>query len=187
MHALQPNAKFILMIRNPTKRADSLFWYTHLPSPGDADRWHQQVTTYIQCFKKCVQDHNLRFCAYAAECPYDLIPDLQVGIYHVYIRDWLKVFPRDNFKVIRLEDWEAEPVTVYRDLLNFLDLRQLSVDEENRILKRRRSNQNQRQHEQTHPETLNALNDFYRPFNVELAKLMGDNKFNYPDYKGSDV
>eukprot|EP00057_Strongylocentrotus_purpuratus_P031612 XP_785122.4 PREDICTED: carbohydrate sulfotransferase 15 [Strongylocentrotus purpuratus] len=140
MHALQPNAKFILMIRNPTRRY-----------------------------------------------PYDLIPDLQVGIYHVYIRDWLKVFPRDNFKVIRLEDWEAEPVTVYRDLLNFLDLRQLSVDEENRILKRRRSNQNQRQHEQTHPETLNALNDFHRPFNVELAKLMGDDKFNYPDYKGSSV
>eukprot|EP00057_Strongylocentrotus_purpuratus_P030146 XP_780829.3 PREDICTED: carbohydrate sulfotransferase 15 [Strongylocentrotus purpuratus] len=185
MHALQPNAKFILMIRNPTKRADSFFWYLH--RPGDTDRWHQKATNYIQCFKKCVQDHNLRFCAYAAECPYDLIPDLQVGIYHVYIRDWLKVFPRDNFKVIRLEDWEAEPVTVYRDLLNFLDLRQLSVDEENRILKRRRSNQNQRQHEQTHPETLNALNDFHRPFNVELAKLMGDNKFNYPDYKGSSV
>nr|XP_054772879.1 carbohydrate sulfotransferase 15-like [Lytechinus pictus] len=182
MHALQPNAKFILMIRNPTKRADSFYWYLH--NPGSADQWHERVVFYTKCFQKCIQDHNLRFCAYAADCPYDFIPNLQVGAYHVYIRDWMKVVPRDNFKVIRLEDWQADPVTTYRDLIDFLDLRKLTVEEENTILQRSPRNQNKRQHEQTKPETLKLLNDFYRPYNVELGKLMGDEKYNYPDYNG---
>ena len=54
--------------------------------------------------------------------PYNLIPNIQVGIYHIYLRDWLNAFSRAGVLVIRLEDWKTDPVNVYRDLIKFLGL-----------------------------------------------------------------
>ena len=54
--------------------------------------------------------------------PYRMIPEIQVGIYYVYLRDWMRAFPNTGVHVIRLEDWKDDPIHVYRDLMKFLEL-----------------------------------------------------------------
>lgn len=50
---------------------------------------------------------------------------LRVGIYHVYLAEWLKVFPRDQILVIRLEDYAKNLKQTTRRVYDFLGLREL--------------------------------------------------------------
>ena len=47
---------------------------------------------------------------------------LRIGIYYVFIKEWLKVFPRQNFKFIRLEDYKSNEAQVLTDTIRFLGL-----------------------------------------------------------------
>lgn len=35
---------------------------------------------------------------------------VRVGLYHIYLSDWLKVFPEEQLLVIRFEDYMVNPV-----------------------------------------------------------------------------
>ncbi|XP_054751238.2 carbohydrate sulfotransferase 15-like [Lytechinus pictus] len=185
IRALQPNAKIILMVRNPTQRAISWWWYSHrshihsLKSPYSAKTLHEQIVKYIECFNDCLKEHNLRYCAYAAGCPYELIPNIQVGIYHVYLQDWIRAFSRDSVLVIRVEDWHTNQAELYRKVMEFLDLRQLTQSQFGEIMDRETKHITEKNHEDAWPETVSLLDSFFHPYNKELAKLMGDDKFLY--------
>ena len=45
-----------------------------------------------------------------------------MGLYGVFIEDWLRVFPRDQLKVIRLEDWHYNCTGMLPEIYDFLDL-----------------------------------------------------------------
>ena len=49
---------------------------------------------------------------------------LRVGMYHIFIKDWLKVFPREQIVVIKMEDMEnaISNSKVYEQLLKFLEI-----------------------------------------------------------------
>ncbi|XP_011682709.1 carbohydrate sulfotransferase 15 [Strongylocentrotus purpuratus] len=178
IRAVQPNAKIILMVRDPTVRANSWYWYSGHRRNNDT-QFHNFVVKQIGCLKDCIKKHNIRYCAYASTCPYKLIPELQAGLYYVYARDWMNAFSRDGVLVIRLEDWQADPLRVHRQLFNFLDLEQLSEKEEEKILQEARKNKSINKRKLL-PQTKKILDDFYRPYNKKMVLLMGDDKFLYP-------
>ena len=45
-----------------------------------------------------------------------------MGLYSVYIEDWLQVFPRENFRFVRLEDYAANKTHVLLETIRFLGL-----------------------------------------------------------------
>ena len=47
---------------------------------------------------------------------------LTMGLYSVYIEDWLQVFPRENFRFVRLEDYAANKTHVLLETIRFLGL-----------------------------------------------------------------
>ena len=47
---------------------------------------------------------------------------LRMGMYSVFIHDWLLAFPRENFLFVRLEEYSANTSTVLRDVITFLEL-----------------------------------------------------------------
>ena len=47
---------------------------------------------------------------------------LRVGLYSVYLRDWLRAFSRDQMHVLRLEDYTRDPTTHARQIFSFLGL-----------------------------------------------------------------
>ena len=47
---------------------------------------------------------------------------LMLGIYHVYIEDWFAVFPRNQFYVMRMEDYNADKKGNIKSILSLLDV-----------------------------------------------------------------
>ncbi|XP_063955345.1 carbohydrate sulfotransferase 15-like [Lytechinus pictus] len=177
LRAVQPNAKIILMLRDPTVRAISYYWYTH--QRGNLEDFHHLAVKQIGCLRDCLQKHPIRYCAYAAACPYSVFPGLKGGLYSVFARDWIEAFSRDGVLVIRLEDLETSPRFTYRKIIKFLDLEQLSEKKENETIYAPKKNVN-RMGKRILPETKKLLDDFYAPYNKDMALLMEDDKFLYP-------
>ncbi|XP_041476110.1 carbohydrate sulfotransferase 15-like [Lytechinus variegatus] len=177
LRAVQPNAKIILMVRDPTVRAISYYWYSF--GNGNPKSFHDITVKQIGCLRDCLQKHNIRYCAYAAGCPYTVFPALKGGLYSVFARDWMEAFSPDGVLVIRLEDLETQPLSTYRKIIKFLDLGQLSEERENEIIYAPKKNVNRRR-KQILPETKQILDDFYAPYNKDMALLMKDDKFLYP-------
>ena len=52
---------------------------------------------------------------------------LRIGMYHIFISDWIDVFSRDQILVIKTEDMNTANINrVYRQILQFLDIRKYS-------------------------------------------------------------
>ncbi len=47
---------------------------------------------------------------------------LYIGMYAVFIEDWLKVLPRDQLHVVRLEDYAQDKQTAFDEIFEFLQL-----------------------------------------------------------------
>ena len=50
-----------------------------------------------------------------------------MGLYSVFIEDWLQVFARENFRFVRLEDYAANKTHVLLETIRFLGLGQFIV------------------------------------------------------------
>ncbi|XP_071494836.1 carbohydrate sulfotransferase 15-like [Diadema antillarum] len=174
LHAIQPSAKIIVMLRNPTERARSWYYYTH-PWEGE-DGLHAFVMDSIACFNACLLQHSERYCAYSFGCPYTTFQGLNVGLYHIYLKDWLNAYSRKGVLVLRLEDWHEDQVAVFRQIVEFLGIRPLTATEEHKVLGTRWTQISQKT---AREDTRQALNAFHEPFNKELEKLLEDPKFRY--------
>ena len=48
---------------------------------------------------------------------------LRVGMYHIFIKDWMDVFPRNQILVIKTEDMEETKLKkIYEQLFHFLEI-----------------------------------------------------------------
>ncbi|XP_078616278.1 carbohydrate sulfotransferase 15-like [Branchiostoma floridae x Branchiostoma japonicum] len=127
IRAVQPDAKFILTLRNPTEMlySDYLYWKGIHVNRSNTD-FHARTTLTIRIFRQCLKNHSVRSCAYEVETdlPSSGTVRLRRGLYEVYLRDWLSVFPREQILVQRLEDHSKDPNKTMTRVLNFLDLGQ---------------------------------------------------------------
>ncbi|XP_035686733.1 carbohydrate sulfotransferase 15-like [Branchiostoma floridae] len=147
IRAVQPNVKFILTLRNPTDRLYSDYLF-----------WK------FLHVKRSNTDFHTRV-------------RLRRGLYEVYLRDWLSIFPRDQILVQRLEDHARDPNTTMTRVLNFLDLGPVRKKS---IFGFRKRNSQKRKYDsigQMLPKTRRILNEFYRPYNERLAELLNNADF----------
>ena len=97
----------------------------------------------------------------------------------MHIKKWLQFFSIKNFLFIRMEDLSKHPEDIVLSITNFLEIER-SPEAISEILK---------QHKNAHPSgvqpmdsrTLTLLEDFYRPYNEELAHLLNNNSFLWKD------
>ena len=52
---------------------------------------------------------------------------LRVGLYSVYLKDWLKVFPLEQFYILRLEDYTQDQLGYIKKIHRFLGLSKFNV------------------------------------------------------------
>lgn len=101
---------------------------------------------------------------------------LRIGIYHIYLRDWLSVFPKENLLVIPFENYRKNPqVTLSNLVLPFVNLEPFSnksksylEDIENMGYK---GNKNEFTEDMLNV-TRRLLTAFYKPHNEILARLL---------------
>uniref|UniRef100_A0A3P9KJN9 Sulfotransferase n=1 Tax=Oryzias latipes TaxID=8090 RepID=A0A3P9KJN9_ORYLA len=179
IHTVQPDAKIIIMLRDPVERLYSDYLYFILANKSVED-FHHRVKESIQLFQVCLSERSLRSCVYNTSL-YNIMPvRLHLGLYFLFVLDWLSVFRRDQILVLRLEDYANNFKETIKKVFNFLKVGPLSVHLEAALTKRPMSNTRRAQDRNLGPmlpATRSLLSKFHQPFNYELARLLNSKAF----------
>lgn len=177
IHTVQPSAKIIIMLRDPVERLYSDYLYFKMANKS-AEDFHQKVTESIQLFQSCLLERSLRSCVYNTNLSNAMPVRLNLGMYIVFLLDWLTVFHREQILVLRLEDYAANLKGTIKKVFDFLTVGPLSEQVEAALTKRPMSNTRRaadRNLGPMLPATRDLLREFHQPFNHKLATVM-DNK-----------
>jgi len=78
----------------------------------------------------------------------------------------MKIFPRNQFKIIKSEDLFENPSSVYNDVLDFLKLPKWQLNEYPALKKRKYKKPNM------NPITRKNIFEFFKPYNEKLYKFL---------------
>jgi len=114
IHALFPQARFILIFRNPTDRAYSLY------------QWARKAGHEPLSFEAAIEAEPARFADpdFFRNCPQYFwnFMYLRSSYFHVQWSRYLALFPRDRFFVLSLYELVRDPVQWMQKLYRFLDV-----------------------------------------------------------------
>lgn len=158
-----PNARFIVLLRNPIDRA--LSHYHHIRRYGlePLPTFEQAIAAEQERLKG--QEELLLSGGLSYSPAHQNFSYLARGIYAAQLRRWFQYFPKERFLILRAEDFFASPGQVWPDVLTFLGLEQWTPPRfpvEDRLL-----------YSQIPSETRNRLREFFMPYNQELYALIG--------------
>lgn len=168
---------------------------------------HNQVVELTKSFEKCTETASTYKCAstrfeYVSVRPGAIINHslgfsrtlksipvanecgkighrLDIGLYHVHIRKWLKFFPMKQFLFLRMEDLISDPFETMQKLTVFLDIDPISRDDTKQWFSEKINKRTKEQDSifRIKPSTIQLLNSFYSPHNEQLSELLGDDSF----------
>ncbi|XP_054456139.1 carbohydrate sulfotransferase 15-like [Anoplopoma fimbria] len=181
IHTVQPGAKIIIMLRDPVERLYSDYLYFKMANKSTED-FHQKVVESVQLFQSCLTERSLRSCVYNTSLSNAMPVRLNLGIYVVFLLDWLTVFHSEQILVLRLEDYAANFKVTIKKVFDFLRLSRLSEQEEAALYKRPKSNTRRtadRNLGHMLPATSDLLRKFHQPLNYKLASVLGNKAFHW--------
>ena len=107
LREIAPNAKFIIIFRNPADRAYSN--YIHLRRTGEESvKDFQEALTMEE--KRRANGAGI-FWFYKAN-----------GLYTANLKEYFNAFPKDHFYIMRYEDWKANNQKYLREIFKFLNV-----------------------------------------------------------------
>ncbi|XP_063731686.1 carbohydrate sulfotransferase 15-like isoform X2 [Eleginops maclovinus] len=177
IHTVQPGAKIIIMLRDPVERLYSDYLYFKMANKS-AEDFHQKVVDSVHLFQSCLSDRSLHSCVYDTSLSNSMPVRLHLGMYIIFLLDWLTVFDREQIIVLRLEDYAANLEVTIKKVFDFLRVGPLSEQGEAALTKRPLSNTRRtadRNLGPMLPATKDFLREFHKPFNQKLASVL-DNK-----------
>lgn len=183
VHHMIPDVKLILMLRDPVERLFSDYLYFN-PANKSADDFHSAVKSAINLYNNCTASFSVRRCIYDTNLANKVRVRLRVGVYSVYLKDWLTLFPLKQFYILRLEDYSKHSLQYVKQIYKFLHLREITKDEENLIAASDVANTRKPEDQKLggmRPETRELLRDFYEPYNQQVAQILRNTKFLWKD------
>lgn len=159
---LIPDVKLIVMLRDPVRRAYSHYW----------ERVDQGVESLSFEDALAAEEDRLagereRMAAdplYYSR-PHDWYSYRDRGIYAPQLKRWFDLFGREQFLVIRSEDFYSDPQVITREVTRFLGVSPRTVPTEVR--------HNYRPAPGMSADTKAEMADFYQPHNAQLYELLG--------------
>lgn len=113
IRTLFPDAKFVLIFRNPTERAYSLYRWAH----------HMKLEP-IETFEEALDAEEWRYrdTEFFDNCPYYFWNYMYVrsSYFHLQWARYLALFPRDQFFALSLQELRSDPKRWIQDILDFL-------------------------------------------------------------------
>ena len=198
-----PETKLIFILRNPTDRLWSDYWYfcsrnRWMDKNGrvvvpdsvldkSSEIFHNLSISVIQEFLDCVRHGASEF-----ECTVRAYSDtgeihacqkvrLGISLYYFHIVKWLSVFKRDQLMFVRMEDLIRDPYSVVSAVWRFMDLNPVP---KNHFKTDVRTNINTWIGSDKYKEnfkmltmTRKLLDTFFAPYNERLAKLLNNDKY----------
>lgn len=171
--ALIPKVKLIVLLRNPVDRAYSHHWLATLEGNetlpfAEAIERETQRTAGEQ--EKILRDEhyksfNHRHFTYLAR-----------GIYVDQLQHWMNFFPREQFLILKSEDFYKDTLGAFKRALNFLDVPTTAIKDQQDFKQYREPNRKGYENEEKPPK-LDAkmrasLLEYFKPHNARLYEFL---------------
>ena len=154
--------KLIVMLRNPVDRAFS-HYYHQVRKGRETLSFEAAIEAEDERLRgereKILQDENYysyNFWAYSY---------LARGIYVDQLEAWMKYFSKEQFLILRSEDFFSNPEKEFNKALVFLDIPKHKLQTYSKV--------NAGSYDKMSVETRKKLMDFFRPYNERLYNLVG--------------
>ena len=168
---ITPNAKFIILLRNPIDRAYSQ--HTRVSGTGrDPLTFEEAIEKEEERTKpefKKMEENEMYWSG-----DYFRFSYLSRGIYVDKLERWFSVFPKEQFLIIQSEEFFKNTAETYKQVLEFLDLSDFKLPEYKQIGKARYKQPKMNQN------TRNELVEYFKPYNKRLYELLG-RKFDWDE------
>ncbi len=175
MKKLLPNLKLIILFRNPTDHAYSLY--------------HHRVRMNVEkeTFENCILHDQERFEETERKWRNNEVreyswKDLRLsyvsdGIYFNHIEKWFSLFPKENICCINVDDLAKKPIDILNKICTFLNLPNYNFKN---YVKKNVNKEDSRKptYPPMNPETREKLIQFYKPHNKKLESFL-NMKFNW--------
>ncbi|KAK2158408.1 hypothetical protein LSH36_171g07011 [Paralvinella palmiformis] len=182
IHQIAPQSKFIIMLRDPVERAYSRYKmrFTRRQNvQGTAAEFHLRMVREVKDAANCMKGNSKRSCVYKENFGREGYHTMLVhGLYVVYLNDWLSIIPRDQFYVVRFEDYIEDRLEYVEDIAYFLGVGSFPEYIRREIEKMPTPNPSANIGPMLN-ETRAMLREFYRPFNHELADVLHDTRYKW--------
>jgi len=158
-----PNVKIIVLLRNPTSRA----WSDYNASQkkdGSEEQFQSYIDDELQELEASDFEEKVSKNDYNMSEPFSNF--IKKGLYAVYLKKWLKLFPRKNFLFISTESFSKDENKVFKQIFDFLGLSNFEIHKLQRMSKGN--------YEKLNPKIKNKLDLFFASHNDELFKLINE-------------
>ncbi len=162
-HALVPDARLIVLLRDPVRRAYSHYWHER-----DKGREPLSFEDAIAAEPDRIgRDHErLASGEIGRSAAHQHFSYLARGRYAEQLERWLRVYPREQLLVLRFEDLASDPLPVLNRSLAYLGLPAM---QDARLEPR-----NTRKYAPIAPATDERLREYFRPHDAALEALLGE-------------
>ena len=161
--ALLPDARLLVLLRNPVDRAFS--HYRHRIRKGIESRSFEEAID-AELSTVAADLARSESAEYYDTREYVKRAYLMRGLYARQLRVWFAAYPREQFLLLRSEEFFEDPRTVYARIVDFLGLPQWQPKEMRKY--------NFFGESRSIPEgTRRRLEEFFEPYNRELEELTG--------------
>jgi hypothetical protein len=162
LHALLPDARLIVLLRDPVRRAYSHYW--HERGKG-REKLAFEDAIAAEPSRLGEADAQLADGTLERSREHKRFSYLARGRYAEQLERWFELFPRERFLILRFEDLARDPRGVLNVTLGFLGLPPVeSVSLEAR---------NTRKYPPMSQDTAGRLREYFEPHNRRLESLLG--------------
>jgi hypothetical protein len=161
-HALVPDAKLIVLLRDPVRRA-----YSHYRHERDKGREPLSFEDAIAAEPDRIERDHERLARGEIERSeaHQYFSYVARGRYAEQLGSWLRIYPREQLLVLRFEDLVGEPLPVLNKSLQYLALPAMSGAK----LEAR----NTRKYPPIESATAERLREYFAPHNAALETVLG--------------
>jgi hypothetical protein len=163
-----PHVKLIVLLRHPVDRAYSQ--YQHAVAEKYETHSFEEAINYQEA-RIAEERANILQDAYYERYTYMQHCYLTRGIYLDQLQRWMSLFPREQFLILKSEEFYADPVVTLKQVLDFLNV----PASESQLRKREYKPYNNNQYAKMDPALRNRLVAFFEPHNAHLYDFLGVN------------
>ena len=154
-----PQTKIIILLRNPVDRAIS--WHYHKLNSGLSNLNLDLETAIAMEIEKLAttteaEITNTGYCD----------PDNIISSLYIYkIKPWIELLGREQFLILKSEEFYSNPPKVMNDVFQFLDLPDYPLNNYPKV--------NEGSYQPVDPQLRNTIAEYFAPYNRQLEEYLG--------------
>ncbi|NEQ39467.1 MAG: tetratricopeptide repeat protein [Okeania sp. SIO3I5] len=163
LFSIFPQIKLIIILRNPVDRAIS-HYYHEVRSKMENKSLSEAIFSQLERLQK-IPESALQE-AYWNHISYYI----SYGVYVEFIKKWMDIFPREQFLILRSEDFYQDPGITMQKVFKFLGLPKYQLQNYKKL--------NSGSYPTVPQSISSALSNYFQPYNQRLEAFLGM-KFNW--------